>query len=141
MSYIRLFAPMAIGWFLGNLCPMKTNNNFKTKSQPPRWVFGVVWPVLYFLIGYNWMKTKNDSFMNILHLLLVLGLNAWVYKAGCKLDYRSGALIFVPIIALTLAIWMKSSKMYSSGWWVMVPLLSWLLFAHQLNVHIVENSL
>ena len=100
MSYLHLFAPLAIGSVLGSFCPMKTGP--KTKSQPPGWVFAVVWPILYLLIGWNWMKTKNDPTLNMLHLLLVLGLNGWVYKAGCQLDYRTGAWIFVPIIGLTL---------------------------------------
>ena len=138
MSYLHLFAPLAVGSIFGSFCPMKTGP--KTKSQPPGWVFGVVWPILYLLIGWNWMKTKNDPTLNIMHLLLLIALNGWVYKAGCQLDYRTGAWIFIPIIALTLAIWMKSAGMHSAGWWTMVPLLSWLLFAHQLNVHIVERS-
>ena len=84
--------------------------------------------------------TKGNMQLNILHILLIIILNAWVYKAGCKIDYRTGALLFVPAIGLTIAILIKSAGVYKNGWWLMVPLLSWLLFAHQLNVHIVESS-
>ena len=141
MTYLHLFAPAIIGWLFGNICPMTDNTNrVKTNSQPPGWVFGVVWPILYLLIGWNWMKTKSNPTLNILHILLVIALNGWVYKAGCQTDYRTGAWIFIPIIGLTLAIWMKSAIVFNNGWWTMIPLLSWLLFAHQLNVHIVEKS-
>ena len=132
-KYVYLLAPNAISFVMSKICPM--TNGPKTNSQPPGWVFGVVWPILYLFLGWNWMKTRNP-----LHILLIALLNYWVYKAGCQSDYRTGAWIFVPIIALSLAIWMKSSQMYSNGWWVMTPLIAWLLFAHQLNVHIVENE-
>jgi tryptophan-rich sensory protein len=135
---VYLFAPLILGWLFGSICPVRGGP--RTKSQPPGWVFGIVWPVLFLLIGFNWKKTADDKILSVLHLLLVTGLNLWVFQAGCKNNYRTGVLLFVPIIALTLAIWMKSSKLYSSGWWVMTPLLGWLLFAHQLNVHIVEKQ-
>jgi tryptophan-rich sensory protein len=121
-------------------------NSPRTKTQPPGWVFGVVWPVLYLLIGWNWSITRENNILNWLHILLLIVLNLWVYLAGCRDDYKMGALLFIIIVALSFATWMMSSLhslKYKNTWFVpllLVPYLAWILFAHQLNVHIVEND-
>ncbi len=114
-------------------------NRPKTNSQPPGYVFGIVWPVLYFILGYTWMITRRNKTMNILHLLLVVLLNTWVYYAGCNNNYKVGGWLFVPIIAMALAIMVKLGKYGNNLPLLFAPFVAWLLFAHQLNVHIVEK--
>lgn len=142
---IYLLLPNILGFIFGRMCPMNAPL-YKTKSQPPGWVFGVVWPILFLLIGWNWMLTKDNQMLNILHILMIMALNMWVYTVGCHNNYKSGSFIFISIIALSLAVWMLSS-LESIGdknkWYIpllLIPYLSWILFAHQLNVHIVEKQ-
>lgn len=145
-NYLYLLLPNIIGLAFGRLCPMDKQIVPRTKSQPPGWVFGVVWPILYLLIGWNWMLTRKNNVLNWLHVLLLLSLNWWVYMAGCQNNYKGGALIFIIIVAVSLAVWIMSS-LQSVGnrnmWFVpllLVPYIAWILFAHQLNVHIVEKQ-
>lgn len=145
-DYLYLFLPNILGGLFGSICPMTQVARPKTNSQPPGWVFGVVWPILYLLLGWNWMKTKDNNLLNGLQIALTVVLNLWVYSAGCKNDYKMGALVFIPIVAVSFAVWILSS-LQSIGnpqlWYLpllLTPYLAWILFAHQLNVHIVEKQ-
>ena len=143
-SNIHILLPNIIGGAFGALCPM-TGSGPRTNSQPPGWVFGVVWPILYLLIGMNWNLTKADKTLYMMHWLLIIALNAWVYIVGCKDDYKSGALTFLPVVALSFGVWMMSSMKADelNVWYLpllLVPYIAWILFAQQLNVHIVEKQ-
>ena len=139
-SIFTILFPNIIGLTMGALCPMGGGNRIRTKSQPPGWVFGIVWPILYGMLGYSLLRNNkgNKGIQLSMHLALIFLLNYWVYIAGCKLDYKTGGWIFVPIIGLTIAIIVTGRTNFDKL--LLVPLLSWLLFAHQLNVHLVEKN-
>lgn len=138
-SIITVLLPNIIGLTMGAICPMGGGDRIRTKSQPPGWVFGVVWPILYGMLGYSLLRNSSNNNVQLgMHLSLIFLLNYWVYVAGCRLDYRQGAWVFVPIIGLTIAIIVTGRTNMDKL--LLIPLLSWLLFAHQLNVHLVEKN-
>lgn len=140
MLYILL--PGIIGSVFGRLCPMNSGKLPINKSQPPGWVFGIVWPLLYLLVGYNWYLTLSNVPLYWMHWLLIVSLNVWLYLVGCNNKWREGSWLFVAIIAVALSVWILSSQI-ATTWYQMVlivPLISWLLFAHKLNILVVEKS-
>lgn len=137
---IHIFIPLVVGMIMGRICPMNSTGSGipRTNSQPPGWVFGIVWPILYILIGLNWNSTKNDRVLNLLHWALVIGLNVWLYVVGCNRNWKQGVWTFIPIVGVSFATWILSSQHGSPL--LLVPFLAWILFAQQLNVHIVEKG-
>ena len=82
-SYLWIFSPIVLG--LGSsaaLIPEKKIPKVRSEWNPPPWVFAVVWPILYLLLGYSsylvWKKNggKIGGVLKsyILHFILLL---AW----------------------------------------------------------------
>ena len=87
-KYIWIFSPIILG--LGSSAIFVSRSKIprvRSKWNPPGWVFGIVWPILYLLLGYSsylvWQdrekgqEKKEKGEKNILqkyifHLLLLL---------------------------------------------------------------------
>jgi tryptophan-rich sensory protein len=52
ISYILLTAPIILGLGSGYFVSRKRIPKVKSYLSPPPWLFGVVWPILYLLLGY-----------------------------------------------------------------------------------------
>ena len=66
IRYIILFIPLIIGMTIGAIYGKKWNedkykNLKKPKYNPPNYVFGIVWPILYLLIGGIYSYALYDS--------------------------------------------------------------------------------
>jgi tryptophan-rich sensory protein len=111
--------------------------------NPPNWVFGPVWTLLYVLMGISaylvyekGFKQKKvrialamfdiQLFLNVLWSLLFFGLQSPLYGLLCII-----ALWFS--IALTMAKFYKISRTAGS---LMIPYLLWVSFASILNLFI-----
>ncbi len=110
----------------------------KSDLNPPGYVFGIVWPILYFLMGITIWRTysviKNlfyiQLFLNAIwswlffsfHLPLIALLDIWL-------------LIFINIKILLLIL--KEDKLTAV---LHTPYIMWLCFASYLNLFIVLNN-
>ena len=110
----------------------------KSDLNPPGYVFGIVWPILYFLMGITIWRTysaiKNlfyiQLFLNAIwswlffsfHLPLIALLDIWL-------------LIFINIKILLLIF--KEDKLAAV---LHTPYIMWLCFASYLNLFIVLNN-
>lgn len=115
----------------------------KPAFNPPNWVFGPVWTILFLLMGIAsfliWQSDasiheKRDAFaaygmqllLNVLWSVIFFGL-------------QSPGVAFGEIIALWLAIAVtikEFSKIYRPAAWLMAPYLAWVSFAAFLNFSI-----
>ena len=116
-------------WYLGLV---------KSNLNPPGYVFGIVWPILYLLMGITIWRTysviKNlfyvQLFLNAIwswlffsfHLPLIALLDIWL-------------LIFINIKILLLIL--KEDKLAA---FLFAPYIMWLFFASYLNLYIVINN-
>ena len=116
-------------WYLGLI---------KSDLNPPGYVFGIVWPILYFLMGITIWRTYNaiknlfyiQLFFNAIwswlffsfHLPLIALLDIWL-------------LIFINIKILLLIL--KEDKLAAV---LHTPYIIWLCFASYLNLFIVLNN-
>ena len=142
-KYIWIFSPIVLG--LGSsaiFIPKNKIPKVRSKWNPPGWVFGIVWPILYLLLGYSsylfWQeKEKGEKSIlqkYIIHLLLLLLW--WPYFV-----YFPNA-IFATISLFLLAI----SGVYI-GWefyvinktagYCWIPYILWLFFATFLTSHMI----
>ena len=116
-------------WYLGLV---------KSNLNPPGYVFGIVWPILYLLMGITIWRTysviKNlfyvQLFLNAIwawlffsfHLPLIALLDIWL-------------LIFINLKILLLIL--KEDKLAA---FLFAPYIAWLYFASYLNLFIVINN-
>lgn len=145
---IYILLPLIIGTLIGRL------NNFDRKEyeklkkpqfQPPSYVFGIVWPILYLLIGISYyyvLKDKNYKYFII--PLIGLGLNfsyTPIFFGSKKYDNNKILLSFI-IVILTLIFailtfiefyYIEKNKYYS---YLLIPYILWLLFASVLSYSI-----
>jgi benzodiazapine receptor len=118
----------------------------KPEFNPPNWIFGPVWTLLYLLMGiafYNTMKyefKQNDDYKHAVALFWVqLTLNfLWTIAF---FGFRNPILAFVIIIALIASIcfWiMKLQKLHKTSAYLQIPYLLWCCFATVLNYYIIH---
>jgi len=61
ISYILLLAPIILGMGSGYFISRKKIPKVKSPYNPPSWLFGVVWPILYLILGYSSYIIWNSS--------------------------------------------------------------------------------
>jgi translocator protein len=152
MSFLRwaLFvvpAIMFVGFLSGAVSGSSEENGWfaeliKPDAQPPGWVFGVVWSVLYFMIAV--------AFSMILHArgARSRGLAIGLFLAQFLLNLSWSPIFFgrhqvttalyliLVILALAIATTMVFGRIRKAAAWLMVPYLVWLSFASILNFQI-----
>ena len=65
---VRFIYPMLIGYIVSYKCKMGKDSGKTVKFRPPGYVFGIVWPILYILLGLSWINSvKNNK--NVSYLL------------------------------------------------------------------------
>ena len=112
--------------------------------SPPNWIFGPVWTLLYFLMGYSfyliWSQGWADKNVRLAayYFFAQAGLNfAW---SGLFFGLRSPLLGFIDIILLMIAIILTIKIFYPISRWaayLLIPYLLWVSFATILNFSII----
>jgi len=110
----------------------------KSSLNPPGYVFGIVWPILYLLMSISAFRTFNETKNLFLIQLLFNAIWSWLFFA-----------FQMPLIAL-LNIWLLiylniklNLKMFYQdklSALLFIPYVLWLLFASYLNLFIVLNN-
>jgi len=139
---------LVVGWL--SSYATESNNDVwyptleKPAFNPPAWVFGPVWTLLYILMGISagiiWSKigTQRETVKNaLLFFGIQLALNAlWsILFFGLK----NPLLALIEIIILWLLIYetyIKFSKIDKVAGYLLIPYLLWVAFAFALNASI-----
>ena len=64
------------------------------KFRPPPYVFGIVWPILYILLGLSWINSNPDKNMNIEIMFFVLSslLAYWIVVYACQKNKKNAGI-------------------------------------------------
>ena len=77
------------------------------KFRPPGYVFGIVWPILYILLGLSWINSeyKKDKIIDGLYFVLSTLLALWIVVYSCYKS-KKGALsiMLLSILAIVFLI-------------------------------------
>ncbi len=117
----------------------------KPPLSPPNWLFGVVWPILYILMGtaaylvYDSVKGTDFEKKKALRLyaaqLLVNFLWSIVFF---RFESIAGGLVILLILDFLVILVMYSfRKINRLAYWLLIPYLLWILFATYLNIGFV----
>tara|TARA_X000001036_G_scaffold436386_1_gene479428 strand:- start:99 stop:542 length:444 start_codon:yes stop_codon:yes gene_type:complete len=143
-SKFSVFIYVILALIIGGLASSNTANDvwyqtlIKSPLNPPGYVFGIVWPILYLLMSISAFRTFNETKNLFLVQLLFNALWSWLFFA-----------FQMPLVAL-LNIWLLiylnikiNFKMFYqdklSGL-LFIPYVIWLFFASYLNLFIVLNN-
>jgi len=116
----------------------------KSLLTPPSYIFGIVWPILYLMIGLSiifYLSSKEKSILGILLFILQLLLNlSW---SPIFFKFKNYKLSFIIILLLIIIVYFNiiefgRTNLLSS--YLLIPYLIWILFASYLNLYIVINN-
>lgn len=141
IDIIIFLTPLISGYTMSSICPMKRTSGSNIPARPPSWVFGIVWPILYILMGLSWVllrKEKNKTTVDILFFLLIIALNSWLFFYSCLKKKKSALYILLISIVIVLLIWGYSVG--TKQMFYLTPLVVWLIFAFILNFTEINNS-
>jgi tryptophan-rich sensory protein len=116
----------------------------KPSFMPPGWTFGVVWPILYALMGMALAmivaeppSPRRQAGLTLFFIQLVLNF-AWspIFFAGH--DIRLAKIIIFVMTAVAAAAAGQFLRLRKTAGLLMVPYLAWLVFATTLNATIED---
>lgn len=114
----------------------------KPDAQPPGWVFGTVWPILYLMIGFAFamvLHARGARYRGIAIGLFLAQFVANLYWSPLFFGQQKVTTAFYLILlifALALATTFAFGRVRKAAAWLMVPYLAWLCFAAILNFEI-----
>ena len=136
---MRLLYPMVAGFVVSKFCKME-KSGVDVKFRPPPFVFGIVWPILYILLGLSWIKSNPDKNRNIEVMFFTLSslLAYWIVVYACQKNKKNAVFVMLAII-LNISLLMvqisKQSQIY------LVPLAVWIFFAMLLSTTELQYSM
>lgn len=134
---IRLLLPMVLGYIMVYFCKMN-NSGKNVKFRPPAYIFSIVWPILYLLLGFSWNNSiqKYDIKIELLYLVLIELLTKWIYIYSCRNNKQIALYILLftlLIITILMILVPTNSKLLLS------PLLIWIFFATLMSVTEIQS--
>tara|TARA_B100001093_G_scaffold520056_1_gene612332 strand:+ start:2165 stop:2575 length:411 start_codon:yes stop_codon:yes gene_type:complete len=127
-----ILAPLLISFSVSSVCSPSKNAGMSVKFRPPAFVFGIVWPILYLLLGVAWVKSKQYS---LYYITLICLLNLWLVVYSCYNNKKAGIyIILLSILSLLYILILVNRKIK----FYLLPLFIWLLFALLLNTFEVQ---
>lgn len=131
-DFIYLLLPLISGYITSFFCSPNNNSGSSVKFRPPSWIFGIIWPILYLLIGLAWVNSKQQS---LYFILLILFLCLWLLIYSCKNNKKNGIYILFLSLLSSLFIYTNVNNFSKN---LISPLIIWLLFASFLNIFEVQ---
>ncbi len=114
----------------------------KPAAQPPGWVFGLVWPILYFMTGLAFAMVLHARGARYRGLAVGLFLGQFVLNLAWspvffgRHQVTTALFLIIAIWALAIAATLAFGRVRKAAAWLMVPYLVWLSFATILNYQI-----
>jgi|688.fasta_scaffold972160_1 tryptophan-rich sensory protein len=139
-SIIIILLPFILG-FISSLFINKNNiPSVKSPVNPPKWLFGVVWPILYLLLGYSsyliyQSKAVNKNKIFTLYIIHIILLSIWF---PVFVNYYNRYLSFVSIIFILLYaiyLYFEYTKISIRASYCLIPYILWLCFASYLTYY------
>ena len=129
---------------LGGLSSSDTANDLwyqelnKSSLNPPGYIFGIVWPILYILMSISAFRTFSETRKLFLIQLFFNAIWSWLFFA---FHIPVVALLNIWIlIALNIKLYVSMLRIDTISGILFIPYIVWLCFASYLNLFIVLNN-
>ena len=139
---IFIFVPLAL--VLGALASSNTSTDIwyqsllKSDLNPPGFVFGIVWPILYLLMSVSAYRTFEVTKKLFLIQLFFNTIWSWLF-----FSFHMPVIALINIwllIFLNITLLIQMIKIDRISGIIFIPYVVWLLFASYLNLFIVINN-
>jgi translocator protein len=138
---------MFLGFMSGTISGSAEENGWyqtliKPEAQPPGWVFGVVWPTLYFLMGLAFAMILHARGARDRNIAIVLFVSqflinlTWSPMFFGQHKISTAFYIILAMIGTAVATTFVFGRIRKAAAWLMVPYLVWISFAAILNYQI-----
>ncbi len=116
----------------------------KPDANPPGWLFGVVWPILYIMTGFALALVLNARsapwrWPAVIAFLVQFAANLFWSPFFFGMHQVTGAfylLLFIAVAAIGTTVMFGRVRLLAA--WLMVPYCAWLCFAAALNYDIMR---
>ena len=142
IKYSIILLPLILG-FLSNFLvdrekiPKVNTSKMIIKINPPPWVFSVVWPILYILLGYSsyLIYKEKDYYVLALFAVHLVLLTAW-WPLFIKYPNRLYATLYLVFIFLySLLLGFLYFRINKKAFYCIITYILWLAFATYLSYH------
>ena len=120
----------------------------KPTWNPPNWLFGPVWTLLYFLMGIAlYLVWKSESLKSLKQKAILAFAIQLIFNFFWSIiffKYHQMGWAFVEIVVLCFCIVINLfyfSKIHMAAAWLLVPYLVWVSFAAVLNYKIWQMNM
>ena len=143
-SKFSVFIYVILALTIGGLASSNTTDDvwyqalIKSPLNPPGYVFGIVWPILYLLMSISAFRTFNETKNLFLIQLLFNALWSCLFFAF-QMPFVALLNIWL-LIYLNIKINLKMFYQDKLSGLLFVPYILWLFFASYLNLFIVLNN-
>lgn len=137
IPYLRLFLPALIGFTVSSLCRFSRIESNTIDIAPPAFVFSIVWPLLYLIIGYAWETEYKNKYVDYVFLINMIFSGLWIYLFNCKNNKRLSLYLLLIIIASSIMMIQTSNKLINKI--LLSFYTTWLLFAMLMNSRLISN--
>ncbi len=143
-SKFSVFIFVILALIIGGLASSNTADDvwyqalIKSPLNPPGYVFGIVWPILYLLMSISAFRTFNETKNLFLIQLLFNALWSWLFFAF-QMPFVALLNIWL-LIYLNIKINLKMFYQDKLSGLLFIPYILWLFFASYLNLFIVLNN-
>lgn len=146
---ISIVICQAVGIFSALLSFSKNNvwydNLVKPSWNPPSYIFGPVWTILYLLMAISlwiiWKSNHEEIVIKQACLIFAVQLfiNFWWSILFFNLNSPELAFFDIVLLIITIVITMfRFSKISKLATWLLVPYISWVCFAAILNFTLIQ---
>jgi len=119
-------------------------NEKKSLWQPPSYVFGIVWPILYtllFFLNYSLLTNNANNNLIIRDILIESGLQGlWLYNFNSnnsinrnKSNYRNSLFIMLLLVLFSYYRLSLLFNKFPNYIYLYIPYFLWINFTHILN--------
>jgi len=143
-SKFSVFIYVILALIIGGLASSNTADDVwyqalnKSPLNPPGYVFGIVWPILYLLMSISAFRTFNETKKLFLIQLLFNALWSWLFFAF-QMPFVALLNIWL-LIYLNIKINLQMFYQDKLSGLLFIPYILWLFFASYLNLFIVLNN-
>ena len=143
-SKFSVFIYVILALIVGGLASSNTADDIwyqqliKSPLNPPGYVFGIVWPILYFLMSISAYRTFTETKNLFLIQLLFNALWSWLFFTF-QMPFVALLNIWL-LIYLNIKLTLKMFYQDKISGILFIPYVLWLFFASYLNLFIVLNN-
>ena len=143
-SKFSVFIYVILALIVGGLASSNTADDvwyqdlIKSPLNPPGYVFGIVWPILYLLMSISAFRTFNETKNLFLIQLLFNAIWSWLFFAF-QMPFIALLNIWL-LIYLNIKLNLKMFYQDKLSGFLFIPYILWLFFASYLNLFIVLNN-